>query len=145
MGARPTTSRRTFTMRTIDPTPSERGQAMVEFALVLPIFAVLIFAIAQLGVVFMHYLALTDAVRAGARQGAVARLKPNPVGATESAVRAAGVNLDQSQLQVAVSTPAGWTRGNALTVSATYPYEVDVLGWAVKAGQLESRTTERIE
>lgn len=133
-------------MRTNPPTSrAERGQATAEFALVLPIFAVLVFAIAQLGVVFMHYLSLTDAVRAGARQAAVARLEPAPAAETESALRTAAVNLDQSQLEVSVTTPSGWTRSTPVTVSATYPYSVELLGWVVKSGRLESRTTERIE
>ena len=46
---------------------------MVEFAIVLPILLVLVFGIIQFGIVFNHYLTLTDAVRAGARQAAVSR------------------------------------------------------------------------
>ena len=46
---------------------------MVEFALVLPILLMLLLGVIQFGIAFNHYLAVTDAVRAGARQGAVAR------------------------------------------------------------------------
>ena len=46
---------------------------MTEFALVLPILLFLLLAIVQFGVVFNNYVTLTDAVRAGARKGAVAR------------------------------------------------------------------------
>jgi hypothetical protein len=43
----------------------ERGQAMVEFVIVLPILCMLLFGIVQFGITFNHYLTLTDSVRAG--------------------------------------------------------------------------------
>jgi hypothetical protein len=60
-------------------------------------------------------------------------------------VRQASPDLDQSQLDVHVTAPAGWTRGSNVTVSASYPYQVDLLGVVVKSGRLESAITERIE
>ena len=54
----------------------KQGQAMVEFALVLPILVALVFGIIQFGILFNHHLTLTDAVRAGSRQGAVSRTLP---------------------------------------------------------------------
>lgn len=124
---------------------AERGQALVEFALVLPLFALLLFAIVQFGITFNHYLSVTDAVRAGGRQAAVGRFTPAPTDATIAAVRRASPNLDQESLQVAVIAPAGWTRGADVTVTASYPYEIDLLGVALKSGRLESSITERIE
>ena len=32
-----------------------------------------------------------------------------------------------------------------MTVTATYPYEIDLLGIVVASGTLESETTERVE
>jgi len=55
--------------RTIQVT-SERGQSLTEFALALPILALLLFAVIQFGIVFNNYVTLTDATRAGARKGA---------------------------------------------------------------------------
>ena len=49
------------------------GQTMVEFVLVLPLLMLVLFGIIQFGITFMHYVALTDAVRAGARTAAVSR------------------------------------------------------------------------
>ena len=37
------------------------------------------------------------------------------------------------------------TPGADVTVSATYPYSIDILGWVVKAGNLTSSTHERLE
>lgn len=123
----------------------EEGQALVEFALVLPLFVTLLFAIIQFGIAFHDYLVLTDAVRAGARTAAVSRTMPDPRAAGESAVRRAAVNLDAPQLAVSVAAKPGWTRGSDVTVSASYPYSIDVFGLDVKSGRLSSTTTERIE
>ena len=62
---------------------------MVEFAIVAPHSAVLVFGIIQFGILFNHYMTLTDAVRAGARQAAVSRTLPDPAAAAESRVRSA--------------------------------------------------------
>lgn len=123
----------------------ERGQALVEFAFVLPIFALLLFAVIQFGIVFNNYLTLTDAVRAGARTAAVSRHVGNPAGASEGAVRQAAVNLNPAELAVTVQAPGGWQRGSDVVVSASYPYEIDLLGLVFKSGRLASETTERIE
>ena len=69
---------------------------MVEFVLVAPILLLLVFGIIQFGILFNHYLTLTDAVRAGARQAAVSRTLADPVGSTTSRVQAAAANLDTS-------------------------------------------------
>ena len=55
-----------------------KGQTMVEFVLVLPILMLVLFAIIQFGMTFTHYVALTDAVRAGARTAAISRLSATP-------------------------------------------------------------------
>jgi len=124
---------------------SESGQSLVEFALVLPILAVLLFGIIQFGLVFHQYLTVTDAVRAGARKGAVSRnLGPGPAttAATDEVKRSAS-DLDQAQLQVSVTS--GWAPGDDLTVTASYPYAIDLLGLVVASGRVSSSTTERVE
>ncbi|MEX2210239.1 MAG: TadE family protein [Gaiellaceae bacterium] len=121
----------------------ERGQAAVEFALVLPAFALLVLAIVQLGAAFNDSLTLTDAVRAGARQAAVARQQADPIGRAVSRVREAASDLDQGKLAVNVSSD--WLRGSPVEVTATYPYEIDLLGVVVASGRLSSKTTERVE
>jgi Flp pilus assembly protein TadG len=122
---------------------ADRGQTMTEFAIVLPILCLLLFGIIQFGIVFNNYVTLTDAVRAGARKAAVSR-RTDPAGSGESAVRASGANLKQSDLQVTVSAPV-LEHGADVTVEATYPYEVNLLGLVVASGRLKSTTTERLE
>ena len=60
----------TQTTRKRDKKRGQRGQTMVEFAIVLPIFLLLLLGIAQGGIAFNNYIQLTDATRAGARYGA---------------------------------------------------------------------------
>lgn len=123
----------------------ERGQALVEFALVLPLFVTLLFGIIQFGIAFNHYLVLTDAVRAGARTAAVSRTAPDPNGAGEKAVRRAAVDLRAADLIVTVNAPSGWKRGSEVSVTASYPYSLEVYGLAFSSGRISSTTTERIE
>jgi Flp pilus assembly protein TadG len=124
-------------------TRDETGQTMAEFAIVLPVLCVLLFGIIQLGIVFNNYVTLTDAVRAGARTAAVSRSDGDPTGATTSAVRSSAADLNQTNLGVTVNS--AWTAGTPVTVTATYPYSINLLGWVVASGNLTSKTTERVE
>src|SRR5450755_4321380 len=74
----------------------EEGQTLVEFALVLPVLLLVLLAILKFGLMFNHYLTLTDAVRAGARQLALGRgSATNPCTAAEqqAANSAGSLNL----------------------------------------------------
>jgi Flp pilus assembly protein TadG len=125
----------------------EQGQTMAEFTLVLPVLAILLFGVIQFGIAFNNYLAVTDAVRAGARQAAVARHLP--ASEREAAVRAkvyaSADGLDTSKLSVTVAASGGWEPGSDVTVTASYPYSINLLGKVVKDGFLTSKTTERVE
>lgn len=129
----------------------QEGQALVEFALVLPFLLMIVLGIIQFGILFHNYLTLTDAVRAGARQAAVSRTDADPEGRAETRVRQSASKLDQGSLVVAVdpwdpvTASRSWAQGGDVTVIATYPFSVNILGITVFAGDLESRTTERVE
>ena len=121
----------------------QNGQTMTEFALVLPLLVMLLFGIIQFGIAFNNYIALTDAVRAGARKGAVARHLSDPVAAVETQVAAAATDLKAGELDVTVEST--WEHGEDVTVTATYPYSISLLGVVVKSGDLQSKATERVE
>jgi Flp pilus assembly protein TadG len=120
---------------------NERGQALVEFALVLPILATLILGVIQFGIVFHDYLALTDAVRTGARQAAVTHNS----GTAASAVLNSASELKSTDIDVSVSPSGSWSPGSDVTVQATYPYDISLLGIVVKSGRLNAKTTDRVE
>jgi Flp pilus assembly protein TadG len=123
------------------------GQAAVELALVLPILCALVLAIAQFGIAFNNYVTLTDATRTGARKAAVARFTGDQGAAGKAAVYSAATDLTASNLQVTVTSSDGTftTPGSTVTVTATYPYSINILGWVVKSGNLTSTTQERLE
>ena len=121
----------------------QRGQTMTEFAIVLPIFCMLLLGIAQLGIAFNNYLALTDGVRAGARYGAVLRTSPSRNSDTVAKVKASAANLNQGNINVTINST--WQAGSDLTVCATYPYSINLIGLVVKSGDLNSCTTNRVE
>ena len=125
---------------------NEKGQTMVEFTLVLPVLLVVLFGIIQFGIVFSNYVALTDAVRAGARTAAVSRSAVDPVGDTTARVIDASGDLKTADVNTdGHCRPKGWAHGEDVTVKATYPYSISLLGIVVASGNLTSSTTERIE
>lgn len=126
---------------------AEQGQTLVEFALVLPLLALLLFGVIQFGIVFNNYIDLTDAVRAGARKAAVSRQTTDPsgpVGVTKAAVVASAGDISLNPNNITVTSD--WQPGDDVTVQATYPYSINLFGVVtVASGTLTSRTTERVE
>ncbi len=132
-------------MTKLRPIRNQQGQTMTEFALVLPVLALLLFGVIQFGILFNNYVTLTDAVRAGSRKAAVSRQASDPRGEAEAAVRRAGDSLDQTKLGVSVTPATPWAHGGEVTVTATYPYSINLLGLVLASGNLKSTTTERVE
>ena len=132
---------------------NQRGQTMTEFALVMPILLFLLLGIIQFGIVFNNYLDLTDATRAGARKAAVSRQTLDPSGpagvATQAVINSAG-DLTLTSTNVTVQTNGSdgvnaWGAGDDVTVTASYPYKIDLFGFVFASGNLHSTTTERVE
>jgi Flp pilus assembly protein TadG len=121
---------------------NERGQTMVEFALVLPVLVTVLLGIFQFGVTFKNYLQLTDAVRSGARTAAVSRLAADPVGTTVNQVKTAAGDIASG---MTVTVTSDWVHGDDVVVKATYPYSISLFGVVVTSGTLSSTTTERVE
>ena len=119
---------------------AESGQAVVEFALVLPLIAGLILLIVQFGVTYNHYVALTDGTRAGARMAVVTR---DAAKATQAVRDSADSLTGDLQISVAPSPPGG--TGSQVSVTASYPYSISLLGVTLKSGRITSTTKERVE
>ena len=124
---------------------NERGQTMTELALVFPILVVFVLAIVQFGVAFNNYVTLTDAARAAARKGAVSRESSDPRGDCQNAGYAAGGNLKNPGTDFVVNCSSSWSVGSDVTVTATYPYSISLLGFVVASGNLNSTMKERVE
>jgi Flp pilus assembly protein TadG len=125
----------------------ERGQTAVEFALVAPILIILVLGIMQFGVAFHDYVTITDAARAGARQAVIARLAGGDFTAAQQAVYNAAGGLDHPPLVVTVDDPTPLTAGSTVTVTATYPYSINIplLGLTVVSGNLTATAKEQLE
>ena len=123
---------------------SEQGQTMVEFAMVIPLILVILFAVIQFGVVYNDYVTLTDATRVGARKAATSRHEVSPEATAETAARNSATGLDPAKVDFDVNATA-WEHGESVTVEGTYPYTINLLGFVVASGDLTSETTERVE
>jgi Flp pilus assembly protein TadG len=124
----------------------EDGQALVELAFVLPILVAVMLGIVQFGIIFNNYVTMTDAARAGARKAAVSRFVEDDGAAAKAVVYADATSLDADQLDVSVDASPDWaTAGGDVTVTASYPYTINILGIVVKSGTLTTTTKERLE
>jgi len=109
----------------------EKGQALAEFVLVLPIFLILVFAIIDFGLGFHAWLTVTNSAREGARLGAVrgpaaggcdndsSTLADN----IDCRVRETAESLDQAKLSVTTTNAQG-TPGSSVVVKVDYDYDL---------------------
>lgn len=88
---------------------NEKGVSAVEFALVLPIFVSVIFAIFQFGIAFNNWIAITHAAREGARLAAVGQY-------TEQKVRDSAPSVAIQSISV---SGQGGSIGSPVTVIVT--------------------------
>jgi len=126
---------------------SERGQALVEFAFVLPILAGLLLGIIQVGMLLNNYINLTDAARVGARKAISVRLGGVTPDDAVQAVRDSAGTLKQDELNVTVDDPDWNAPGSEITVTATYPYSIHIplLGLEITSGTITATAKERLE
>jgi Flp pilus assembly protein TadG len=122
-----------------------RGQAMVEFTLILPLLLLLILGIYQFGQTYADYIQVTNAARDGGRKALVSRSDASGVADAVTAAKNATWWLDKSQIVVSVSPGQPWAQGQTVTVTVTYPYTINLLGLVVASGNLKSTTTVRME
>ena len=109
------------------------GQALVEFALILPIFFLVVAGMFDFGLGIYSDLTLVNAAREGARLGVI---DPGNTSAIETRVRAMSSNLDGSRLNVTINCerPSGkaftscskpmWQPGDATLVTVDYTYSM---------------------
>ena len=122
-----------------------KGQSMVETALVLPVILLILLGIVDFGFLFNNYLVIDNASREGARSAAV--------GSTDtvitSTVKGMTASLNQAKLKTTIN-PAGSGRvkGSQVTVTVEYDYSLltPIIGLVIpNPVHLTANTVMRIE
>ena len=132
---------------------NEKGQSLVEFALVVPLLLLLFIGIAEFGRAWMARNILTGAAREAVRMAAV----PPPTGMDNTAWNAAiSARADNILKSAGITIPAGNIQVvanvgtfEAVTVTVTYDFPVVIAGFIPGLGNatipLSSTTTMRRE
>ncbi len=126
---------------------SDRGQAIVEFALVLPVLLAATFAIVLVAEIGVARLALQHATAEGARAGALT----NDDDAIRDTLAAAVAPLSPERVSTAIEPPrteaprSGDPRGAILTVRATYEIPVPLAFLGLPRVVVSASAARRIE
>ncbi len=118
---------------TQNPHSRTTGQALVEFAFVLPVLLLLMVAIVDFGIVFYTQMTVTNAAWEGARAGATIVDPTQGDQEITGAVQAAAYGLDPGRLSIDIDPaqdepprdqPFPAPRGESLTVTVQYQVEL---------------------
>lgn len=121
---------------------AEAGQGMAEFSLMLPVLLLVVLGGLQLGAMFMQWQQLSSAASEGARRAIVSSAKPDREALVVQSVEEAAPSLDAANLDVSIA--GSWEVGEPITVTASYPVSVDVLGLVVYDGDITNERTMRV-
>jgi len=145
----------------------ERGSALVEMALIMPMLLVLTTGIFVFGIAMNNYVTLTNAVSTGARTVALnAQLTTDPCAVASSAIEAAAPGLDPNKMTFSYTfngIPQSGTScssssvdsgaaldlasGTTVSVTATYPLNLSVFGTQMSPSNavLQATSTELVQ
>jgi hypothetical protein len=133
---------------------NDKGQNILEFALILPFLIIVLFGVLDLGRVFFASINLTNAAREAVR---FLTLHPDDIaneyipywGSKKAAIEEAGysgISLNESDVIVDcpdVDNDDFCDSGNPATVEVTYDFEL-VLGWIIPSPITVTRTAVMI-
>ena len=102
-----------------EKTTTDRGAAMVEFAIIAPLLLLLVFGIIEFGRAYNAQNSLTHAAREGAREYAISQ---DPM-AGEAAAKNAATSLRSSDITVTLSA---CDPGQPATVTLEYPFRLQI-------------------
>ena len=132
-------------MVTIKNLKNQRGQALVEFTIVLPILMLLIMGIFQFGMMLNAYITIGNAAREGARAGIIGSSDAE----IQNLIISTSPSLKPENLTVSI-TPSETNRisGGTLAVNVTYNYKLTVpiiSSLFNNVAVLKGQTTMRVE
>jgi Flp pilus assembly protein TadG len=121
-------------------TRGDEGQAAVELALVVPLVALVLLAVVQVGLVVRDQVLVVHAAREAAREAAV---EPAPDASRRAALDGSGLEADR--LSVDVTGRGG--AGTRVRVQVRYraPTRVPLVGAALDDVELEATASMRVE
>ena len=124
---------------------NQKGQSLVEFAIILPILLLLLFGIAEFGMMLNSYLTIQNVAKEGARLGIIGGSDIEII----ALIRTTSPNLTAADMNVTI-TPSQANRksGDTLQVTVTYNYHLTVPIISSIVGNiivLTSQTSMRIE
>ncbi len=110
------------------PSDGSRGQNLLEFALVVPVFLLMVFGIIDFGRAIVSYALLSNSAREGARAG-IFPGSFSPPGQQDAEIRAA-VNsqtlfmgtIPSGDITITPASQASRTSGGTITVAVTYAF-----------------------
>jgi Flp pilus assembly protein TadG len=100
----------------------EKGQSLVEFALLVPVLLIILAGVLDLGRLYYVYVTITDAASEGATYAAI-----HPEDSDEICVRAQEASRGLVQIEEADQVEVEYsslTAGAPVTVTVNYPYKV---------------------
>jgi Flp pilus assembly protein TadG len=135
---------------------ANNGASAAEFALILPVMMLSLFAIIQFGIVINNYIEMTSGTSAGARVLSVSRGSATPYTSGVAAFNNAAPNITATvsmsvngtacSADGSCATLLNGASGQPVIVSATYPCNLTIVGINFAPScQLQSQTTERAE
>jgi Flp pilus assembly protein TadG len=122
----------------------EHGQALVEFAIVLPIMLLVFFAITNLSQIWDQQTSLNDAVRAETRQAIVCRFATSPT-PEQMFSQTVGNRLPGVTVPDPAYNGGSCQQGTQVTVTGSYPWSVTILGINFGSGTLSTKSTGIVE
>jgi Flp pilus assembly protein TadG len=128
----------------------EDGQALAEFAMVLPLLILLVLGLFEFARAWNTLQVMTDAAREAARRSVVHTTPPpnydSVIETAQDALARAGLDPEKGEIDATVqgtSWPAA--RGTPVTVTLSYPYEFKYVGtllsWATGSSAITLRTS----
>jgi Flp pilus assembly protein TadG len=125
---------------------NQKGQALVEFAVILPLLLLIIMGIIEFGLMLNSYLTVRNVSREGARAGIVGSTNTE----IENTIISTSPNLEEDNLDIDIVPLNQVDRksGGTLTVQVTYKYKLIVPIISSLLGNeidLKAQTSMRIE
>lgn len=124
---------------------NKSGQAMVEFAIITPIFLLILFGIYEIGSALVIQQAITYAVREGARVGGLTNSNTQIESVVADVTDFVDSNPSSINLEIVPPNESERNRGDNLTVKIIYDYPLGFLKIFKNSIILEADASTRIE